>query len=78
LEVRDVLLWFAHFDLFTPKWSKHIFDEWKSVFARKQITEIEITRRLNIVYKAFPDALVENYESLLRDWNYPTRRIAMF
>jgi len=38
LEVRDLLFWFAHFDLFTPKWSKHIFDEWKAVMKRKGIS----------------------------------------
>lgn len=31
IEIRDLLFWFAHYDLFTPKWSTHIFDEWISV-----------------------------------------------
>ena len=22
--IRDLLFWFAHHDLYTPKWSKHI------------------------------------------------------
>lgn len=25
--IRDILLWFAHHDLYTPAWSHHIFDE---------------------------------------------------
>lgn len=25
--IRDLLFWFAHHDLYTPKWSKHIFDD---------------------------------------------------
>jgi hypothetical protein len=28
---RDLLFWFAHYDLYAPKWSKHIFDEWEEV-----------------------------------------------
>jgi hypothetical protein len=26
--IRDLLFWFAYYDLYTPKWSDHIFDEW--------------------------------------------------
>ena len=37
LLVRDVMFWFAFYELFTPKWSQHIFDEWDSVMERKDI-----------------------------------------
>lgn len=37
VEIRDLLFWFAHFELYTPKWSKHIFDEWIDVMRRKGI-----------------------------------------
>ncbi len=65
IEIRDLLFWFAHFELFTPKWSKHIFDEWEEVMTRKGISEQEAKRRSNIANQAFPDALVTNYESLI-------------
>ncbi len=39
--IRDMLLWFAHYDLYTPKWSKHIFDEWFEVMLRKGVSEDE-------------------------------------
>lgn len=65
IEIRDILLWFAHYGLYTPKWSKHIFDEWENVMRRKGIREEEITKRLGTVQQAFPDAFVENYESLI-------------
>lgn len=26
LEIRDLLFWFAHYNLYTIKWSRHIFD----------------------------------------------------
>jgi len=32
--VRDLLFWLAHYDLYTPKWSSHIFNEWKEVMIR--------------------------------------------
>ena len=31
IDIRDLLFWFAHYELYTPKWSDHIFDEWKDV-----------------------------------------------
>ncbi|WP_211047320.1 hypothetical protein [Lutibacter sp. B1] len=37
IEIRDILFWFAHYDLFTPKWSKHIFDEWENVISEKEL-----------------------------------------
>lgn len=62
---RDLLLWFAHYDLYTPKWSKHIFDEWEQVMQRKGITDEEAKKRTAKVNMAFPDAFVQSYESLI-------------
>jgi len=74
IEIRDLLFWFAHFELFTPKWSKHIFDEWEEVMARKGISEQEAKRRSNIANQAFPDALVTNYESLIGTVDLPDEK----
>ncbi len=74
IEVRDLLFWFAHFDLFTPKWSKHIFDEWRDVMSRKGIKYDEIHKRLRLPHAAFPDALVENYESLISGLELPDEK----
>lgn len=63
--IRDLLLWFAHYDLYTPKWSEGIFSEWKTVMLRKGIAEDEADKRINKVNCAFPDALVQNYEPLI-------------
>lgn len=65
IEIRDLLFWFAHYELFTPKWSKHIFHEWEDVMGRKEISQEEIKKRSNIANSAFPDALVANYEPLI-------------
>lgn len=74
IEIRDILLWFAHYDLYTPKWSKHIFDEWENVMRRKNIAEAEISRRIQTVQEAFPDAFVENYESLIQGLNLSDKK----
>jgi predicted nucleic acid-binding protein len=65
LDVRDLLFWFAFYDLYTPKWSKHIFDEWYDVMIRKGVPKEEALKRIKKANTAFPDALVENYESLI-------------
>jgi predicted nucleic acid-binding protein len=63
--VRDLLFWFAHYDMYTPKWSRHIFDEWKALIREKGQSESEAERRVNIANRAFPDTLVYKYENLI-------------
>ena len=74
IDIRDLLFWFASFDLFTPKWSKHIFDEWKDIMARKGVDPEEINKRVSKAQHAFPDALVENYEPLIEFLNLPDEK----
>lgn len=74
LDVRDLLLWFAYYELYTPKWSKHIFDEWEDVMRRKGIEPEEVLKRINRVKEAFPDALVENYEPLIKTLQLPDEK----
>lgn len=69
--VRDILFWFAHYDLFTPKWSQHIFDEWHKLMQSKGINESEARRRSSVATKAFPDALVTHYEGLINSLELP-------
>lgn len=71
IEIRDLLFWFASYDLFTPKWSRQIFSEWESVMQRKGIEEDEIDKRISMAQRAFPDALVENYETLIDSLELP-------
>lgn len=74
LWIRDLLFWFAHYDLYTQKWSPHIFDEWKDVMKRKGISEKEINKRISTVNEAFPDAMVKNYEPLVRMLDLPDEK----
>ncbi len=46
IEIRDLLFWFAYYDMYTPKWSEHIFDEWKNVMKRKGVSEEEVREKL--------------------------------
>lgn len=71
LWIRDLLMWFAYYELYTPKWSKNIFDEWISVMIRKGIDEKEALVRANKMNLAFPDAYVENYEPLIDSLTLP-------
>ena len=73
---RDLLFWFAHYDLYTPKWSVNIFEEWKEVMVRKGVEECEADKRINKANLAFPDALVKNYFGL--HCIYLMRRIVTF
>ncbi|TZF85615.1 PIN domain-containing protein (plasmid) [Pedobacter sp. BS3] len=69
--IRDLLFWFAHYDLYTPKWSKQIFIEWERVMEEKGVSKEEIQKRVQIANKAFPDALVNNYDGLLKNLELP-------
>lgn len=68
---RDLLFWFAHYELYTPQWSEHIFDEWREVLLRKGISEEEAKKRIEKANRAFPDALVLNYSSLIEHLHLP-------
>jgi len=71
VEIRDILFWLAHYELYTPKWSRHIFDEWTMVMRRKGIPEDEIVKRTTKANRAFPFALVTNYQSLIHTLALP-------
>lgn len=71
LWTRDLLMWFAFYELYTPKWSKNIFSEWIEVMKSKGVSEEEAYKRSNTMNQAFPDALVENYEPLIKTLDLP-------
>lgn len=71
VEIRDLLFWFAYYEMYTPKWSAHIFEEWKTVMLRKGVSNAEADRRVQIANLAFPDALVTNYSRLIESLTLP-------
>lgn len=72
--IRDLLFWFAFYELYTPKWSTTIFEEWKDVMNRKGISIEDAVKRVNVANSAFPDALVSNYESLIANLTLPDEK----
>ena len=71
--IRDILFWFAYYDLYTPKWSEDIFHEWKKVMKEKGVSEEEANKRIGKANQAFPDALVHNYKSLIKHLELPDK-----
>ena len=69
--IRDLLFWFAFYELYTPKWSTTIFEEWKNVMLRKGLSNAEVEKRTQRANDAFPDAMVSNYESLMTSLTLP-------
>lgn len=69
--IRDLLFWFAYYDLYTPKWSNTIFDEWKDVMLRKGVAIEDAEKRIQKANLAFPDAYVANYENLIDALSLP-------
>lgn len=69
--IRDLLFWFAFYELYTPKWSATIFEEWKNVMLRKGLSNEEVEKRTQRANDAFPDAMVSNYESLMTNLTLP-------
>jgi len=74
IDIRDLLFWFAYYDLYTPKWSNHIFDDWEDVMERKGVTEPERKKRMERANLAFPDALVTNYTGLIGCLSLPDQK----
>lgn len=72
--IRDLLFWFAFYELYTPKWSANIFEEWKEVMIRKGIQKADAVKRVNVANSAFPDALVSNYEGLITNLTLPDEK----
>jgi hypothetical protein len=71
--VRDLLLHLADFELYTPRWTDRIHDEWirNLLQYRPDLKAEQLNRTVNEMKKAFPDANVEKYESLIPSFQLP-------
>lgn len=72
--IRDLLFWFAHYEMYSPKWGNHIFDEWRDVMQRKGVSSEESEKRVQKANLAFPDALVQQYEGLIEYLDLPDKK----
>jgi len=71
--VRDILLQLASVELYKPKWTKTIQEEWKRNLLRNRpdLRDEQLEKAISEMNKAFPDANVENYESLIPSFDLP-------
>ncbi len=74
IDIRDILLWFAYFDLYTPKWSQTIFDELSKIMLEKGMPSDIANEQINRINFAFPDAMVSNYQELIATLSLPDRK----
>ena len=65
--LRDLLLEFASAELFSPRWSRHIHDEWirAIVRSRPEISESRLLRTREMMDEVFPGATVTGYENAI-------------
>ena len=65
--IRDYLIWLSINELYLPKWSKRLLDEFTAIFQKKNlnIPPERIQRQVELINKACPNALVEKYDDLI-------------
>jgi predicted nucleic acid-binding protein len=72
--VRDVLLRFAEAGLYRARWSEAILLEWTTnLLAQKPHLKGSIESQLAAMRRAFPEALVEEYEGLAASLHLPDK-----
>lgn len=73
--IRDLLLNLADFNLYTPKWTDEIQEEWTRnlLLNRPDLTKEQLQKTIDAMNKAFPDANVRNYEAIITSLHLPDR-----
>jgi hypothetical protein len=71
--LRDLLLQLASAELYQPKWSRQIQDEWsRNLLAnRTDLTAAQLQRTIKLMNAAFPDAEVKSYRALIPTLTLP-------
>lgn len=71
--IRDYLIWLSIHDLYTPKWSGKLLEEFTLIFQKKKMDLLpeQISRQVQLINKACPHALVEKYENLIPTVSLP-------
>jgi hypothetical protein len=71
--IRDLLLNLAYFDLYTPKWTDKIQEEWTRnlLINRPDLSSLQLQKTADAMNIAFPDSNVTNYESIITSVNLP-------
>lgn len=73
--VRDILLNLADQDLYDPKWSQEIEEEWlrNLLNNRPDLDKSRLERTIKAMNRAFPEAMIENYEKLIEGLELPDK-----
>ncbi len=70
--LRDLLMSLAMADLYSAKWSEHIHQEWmRNLKANRPGIEDKVDALRALMDQSLPDALVQNYESLIDAFELP-------
>ena len=71
--VRDLLLNLADLEIFSPKWSEIIHEEWirNLLIKRVDLSRSKLMRTVKIMNSAFPDAEVYGFEELIEELELP-------
>lgn len=71
--IRDLLLHLAAEDLYSPKWSKRIHEEWirNLLDNRPDLEKTNLNRTQKLMDEAFPEALVKNFSGLEKKLSLP-------
>ena len=74
--LRDYLLSLAELNLYKPKWTEEIQEEWiKSLLVkRKDISRNSLESTKNAMNLAFPDSNITNYKSLIKSLSLPDKK----
>lgn len=71
--VRDLLLNLADMNIYAPKWSYIIHEEWvrNLLLKRPDLKKSKLTKTVKTMNIAFPDAEVHNFEKRIEDLQLP-------
>lgn len=71
--IRDLLLNLAEQELYSPKWTEIIQDEWieNLLLNRPDLNRSQLERTSNVMNKFFPDAMIIDFEFLIDSVQLP-------
>lgn len=74
--LRDYLLSLAEMNLYKPKWTDEIQDEWieSLLIKRKDISRKSLESAKKAMNAAFPDSNITNYKSLIKSLTLPEKK----
>ena len=63
--IRDYLIWLSIYELYSPKWSIKLLEEFKNTLIKRKISKEKADQQVELLNKSSPNALVRNYESII-------------